>query len=73
MSDRILQTAFPLVYDDVTKSSREVHLGMSLRDYFAAQLIATVLKGHSKPLENIDHAATVSYQVADAMLKARQA
>lgn len=54
--------------------------GMSLRDYFAAKAMVVVLNNpyrfkkndHSAPLTEVDIAAC-AYEVADAMLKAREA
>ncbi|HEY8355260.1 MAG TPA: hypothetical protein VIK69_09635 [Methylophilaceae bacterium] len=48
--------------------------GMTLRDYFAAKALPEVLAqkdvhGHTREWEN---AAWISYQIADAMLKARE-
>lgn len=68
--------AFPETrWDD--KSRQEVQwTGMSLRDYFAAQAMAGILGGdhpichEHNPLPTV---AKVAYEMADAMLKARQA
>lgn len=51
------------------------HPGMTLRDYFAAKALPEVLAqkdvhGHTREWGN---AAWISYQIADAMLKAREA
>ena len=52
-------------------------LGMTLRDYFAAKAMATVLAElwsqgqHESPIPPL--AARFSYEVADAMLQARNA
>jgi hypothetical protein len=46
-----------------------INLGMTLRDYFAAKAMQTLVSKHS-------HEGDVSrnaYKIADAMLKARQA
>lgn len=54
----------------------ERHAGMSLRDYFAAKIMATLMSGAVLPTkadrdEHLPHAAQVAYEVADAMLVAR--
>lgn len=53
--------------------------GMSLRDYFASDAMQTILSGAALPIERILSSETArsvvardSYQMADAMLKARQ-
>lgn len=43
--------------------------GMSLRDYFAAQALTNI---YTQCEENPDKAAEWAYQIADAMLKARE-
>ena len=44
------------------------YYGMSLRDYFAAQALASCEAHRSR---DADHLASEAYQIADAMLKAR--
>lgn len=61
MSDKDGGPAFPSDLDE----------GMSLRDYFAGQVVATILNGTSKPLEMLSHVAKTAYQMADAMLAER--
>ena len=49
--------------------------GMTLRDYFAAkamQSIVSVLHVGIKPM-SLESVASVAYEIADAMLKAREA
>ena len=54
--------------------------GMTLRDYFAAKAMQSVLDGswpdlHLKPkqhLSPIENSAVFAYEIADAMLKARE-
>ena len=75
--------AFPLVAEDHT--GMMINMGMSLRDYFAAQALPTAVKlntqQYDKELgkawfwddeEDAEFAANVAYQLADAMLKERQ-
>jgi hypothetical protein len=46
--------------------------GMMLRDYFAAAALPTAIQEMNEAESfNINDAATVAYQYADAMLKAR--
>lgn len=47
--------------------------GMSLRDYFAGQLLSSVMGAPMKTQPNPDDVAKACYLVADAMLKARAA
>jgi len=44
--------------------------GMSLRDYFAAKAMQAWLVGVDSP--KVEHCAKHSYEIADAMLKARE-
>lgn len=49
-------------------------MGMTLRDYFAAKALPAILEQkdvHSG--RDIENAAWIAYQMADAMLQARQA
>lgn len=50
-----------------------VNLGMTLRDYFAARMMASELSREMRQHEgyNYDNAAKRAYRMADAMLKAR--
>jgi hypothetical protein len=61
------QHAYPFVTDEVTC------FGMTLRDYFAAKAMPAILDQmdvcNGKELTN---AAWIAYQMADAMLEARQ-
>jgi hypothetical protein len=47
--------------------------GMTLRDYFAAEAMKCIDELKTKPYSNLDSTAKIAYQMADAMLKARQA
>ena len=57
--------AFPL--DD------GVHRGMTLRDYFAAKAMQSIIDQQDAHRGEVDNAAWMSYRMADAMLKAREA
>ena len=52
-----------------------IHNGMTLRDYFAGKAIQGILTATLTPntVWSQDEAAKTAYNVADAMLKARQA
>lgn len=61
--------------DTIHTCSYECPQGMTLRDYFAAKALPEVLAqkdvhGHIREWEN---AAWISYQIADAMLRKREA
>ena len=61
-------------------SAVEVHLGMTLRDYFAGQALAGLTSAipsykaeeDGTPTDTINHMARASYGLADAMLAARE-
>jgi hypothetical protein len=46
--------------------------GMSLRDYFAAKALQGVLAADTEELLSVGAIASVSYRIADAMLKERE-
>jgi hypothetical protein len=60
-------TAFPWTHDNMTCT------GMTLRDYFAAQAITGLLTAEIVGEYTNEHVAEISYRIADAMLKAREA
>jgi hypothetical protein len=64
-------TAFPLVYDDETKGTREIHSGMTLRDWFAGKAMQGLLADRSWQGMTTDQVAEFVYFMADAMLKER--
>lgn len=47
--------------------------GMTLRDYFAAKAMTGLLTAEIVGEYNNEHVAEISYRIADAMLKAREA
>jgi len=47
--------------------------GMTLRDYFAAKALQNMGDLMTKPYNNLQSKAEIAYQMADAMLKAREA
>jgi hypothetical protein len=60
--------AFPPMHDPDTHAS-----GMTLRDYFAAQVAGSAYDSSLKPPYSFDAQAKYAYMLADAMLKAREA
>lgn len=54
------------------EAAHERQTGMTLRDYFAAKAMVAQSSGYMNP-EDMDDLAVRSYQMADAMLKAREA
>lgn len=77
--------AFPqsdVLFEDGCELVRTSHGGMSLRDYFAGQVLASLPRKYmaealwqvSQNLECVahaEHASYVAYDIADAMLAAR--
>ena len=73
--------AFPSTYRDAVGTAYEhqvVLTGMSLRDYFAGQVISAIFTDdYANDIEDgeakraVEAAANLAYLVADAMLKAR--
>ena len=70
--------AFPLIDDQVLNSrhgcyQREVHAGMTLRDWFAGQAIIGLAANDMRSEEAHDFSvwATNAYALADAMIEAR--
>ncbi|EOZ1387359.1 TPA: hypothetical protein ACVS3C_001646 [Enterobacter hormaechei] len=81
MSNKTGGTAFP--YSGVHKGEKENLIvdshGMTLRDYFAAKAMQSALLAPKpeNPVERMDiyaqSVAEISYEMADAMLRAREA
>ena len=67
--------AFPQPYEE--GYSREMSQGMTLRDYFAAKAMqgeigtANYQTSEMNPKDIFEHISMRAYQIADAMLKAR--
>ena len=70
MSD---EQAFPMIaHDDPLYGGRIAgQRGMTLRDYFAAQVLNGMLAGRTSLAQ--DQYATAAYEIADDMMKARSA
>jgi hypothetical protein len=49
----------------------DIHSGMALRDYFAAKAMQSIRE--TAPATTYKHIAKYAYEMADAMLEARQA
>ena len=67
MSNNTGGPAFPLVYVVPPENVLNVYQGMTLRDYFAAKAMQALIHKNY-----FDVAAKEAYQMADAMLKARE-
>jgi hypothetical protein len=62
-----LPTAFPWTHDNITCT------GMTLRDYFAASFVKSgTVFPTSFPVNTPDRVAKQAYELADAMIKARE-
>lgn len=65
--------AFPLTFDHPQNNQRYVHTGMTLRDYFAAKIVQSLVinnKGYVEP-HHFELNARTAYAQADAMMKVR--
>jgi len=66
-------SAFPWA-NDADKQYNWISRGMTLRDYFAAHAMQGILASLDEEDAPFDkHTANYCYQIADAMLKAREA
>jgi hypothetical protein len=61
--------------NDTTAEPRDVILtaNMTLRDYFASQVVAQIYEQCTTTDQTFDDVATLAYELADAMLRAREA
>ena len=66
--------AFPHHMNTATGFDVASHAGMTLRDYFAARALTGMLADPNVKLQNgaTEKVADLAYEVADAMLKARE-
>jgi hypothetical protein len=67
--------AFPVKITDEFEDGPIQHYGMSLRDYFAGQLLSgmpAMFSSTDCPLPSPSDAAREAYRYADAMLKERE-
>ncbi|HEJ9542867.1 TPA: hypothetical protein SMN08_003692 [Proteus mirabilis] len=74
MTDKTGGAAFPVAYNSETQDAK---FGMTLRDYFAAKCISSIISTLNGPVVleqfkgEFDMYAKQAYIMADAMLKAR--
>ena len=71
------ESAFPSTFKSMSPTEGQVHRwGMTLRDYFAAKAMQSLME-RNKNIDLTPHEACVTsvfaYEMADAMLKAREA
>ena len=67
------ESAFPYAYFDKQLNQTRTMYGMNLRDYFAAAALPMAIKEMNDAESfNINDAACMAYQYADAMLRARK-
>jgi hypothetical protein len=65
--------AYPFQHKDPTTGLTNISVGMTLRDYFAAQAMTQAFKEVEEAENyNIMEVAAIAYQYADAMLEARK-
>ena len=68
--------AFPAIWYDRDSTGafvpRETHLGMTLRDYFAAEALVHLYTHGDDTNSDANKAAAWAYQLADAMLAERE-
>lgn len=55
-----------------TGHMHEQHMGLSVRDYFAARAMVALVGAHDDKYDSNAELAADAYVVADAMLKARE-
>jgi len=69
------ESAFPSTFKSLSPEEGQTHRwGMTLRDYFAAKAMQGMFDyWHENPNLEFEHIASCSYDMADAMLKAREA
>jgi hypothetical protein len=65
--------AFPALAQWSDDSMKYLNTGMTLRDYFAAKAMQSLIVDPDRADQSREEAARLSYLMADAMLKARQA
>lgn len=68
--------AFPIVVDvpnalNPGQVTRNVSMGLTTRDYFAAKAMHGFLQDYADDMENFPGIARDAYRMADAMIKAR--
>jgi hypothetical protein len=63
--------AFPS-FNYITQENRENPQGMTLRDYFAAKAMQSIIDQQDAHRGEVDSAAWMAYRMADAMMEARK-
>jgi hypothetical protein len=64
--------AFPFIEPHEDESIKAYHPGMTMRDEFAKAAMQSYLNGDDRDSFTYDEWAKASYQMADAMMKARK-
>jgi hypothetical protein len=64
-------SAFPNLRSDSMGYLQTEQYGMTLRDYFAAQVLPTITDRYTNLNQNHDYIARLCYDLADAMVAAR--
>jgi hypothetical protein len=66
------EPAFPQAVPFDQDGSTDYYPGMTLRDYFAGQVVSVYLNKHPADRMTPENCAAAAYRVADAMLEARE-
>lgn len=64
--------AFPMIRDVRHNADWDHEEGMTLRDWFAGQLLASVFSSHTRSAPSPSNIAEACYRIADAMIEARK-
>ena len=67
------EPAFPFAWESPLTGKTTINNGMTLRDYFAAKAMTGLLTAELVGEYSNEHVAEISYRIADAMMKAREA
>ncbi len=75
MTDKTGGSAFPMLGSVAYNSDWSIDPGMTLRDYFAAKAMQGILVNTERnefSFGKVDEIASKAYELADAMLRARE-
>ncbi len=75
MTDKTGGSAFPMLGSVACNSDWDIDPGMTLRDYFAAKAMQGILVNTERnefSFGKVDEIASKAYELADAMLRARE-
>lgn len=75
MTDKTGGSAFPMLGSVAYNSDWDIDPGMTLRDYFAAKAMQGILVNAERnkfSFGKVDEIASKAYELADAMLRARE-